>query len=67
VRKEDASLVREIESALGDSSRHDEIRAVLRKQTVRTPSRSFKDLLVSAPLGDIELDRPRDFGRELDL
>ena len=67
VRKEDASLVREIASALGDPSRHDETRAVLRKQIVRTPSRSFKDLLASAPLEDIELDRPRDFSRELDL
>lgn len=67
VRKEDASLVREIASALGDPSRHDETRAILRKQITRSPSKSFKALLASAPLGDIELDRPRDFGREIDL
>lgn len=67
VRKEDASLVREIANALADPSRHDETCAILRKQVARAPSRSFKDLLASAPLEDIEVDRPRDFGREIDL
>ena len=67
VRKEDASLVREIANALGDPSRHDETCAILRKQIVRSPSKSFKALLASAPLEDIDLDRTRDLGREIDL
>lgn len=67
VRKEDASLVREIASALGDPSRHDETCAALRKQIVRSPSKSFKALLASAPLEDIDLNRTRDLGREIDL
>ena len=67
VRKEDASLMREIASALGDPSRHDETCAILRKQIVRSPSKSFKALLASVPLEDIDLDRTRDLGREIDL
>ncbi|MCR9193066.1 MAG: hypothetical protein NXI01_10590, partial [Gammaproteobacteria bacterium] len=67
VRKEDASLVREIASALGDPARHNATRVILHKHITRSPSRSFKDLLASAPLEDIDVDRPRDFGRKLDL
>jgi hypothetical protein len=62
VRKEDVSLVREIASALGDPSRHDATRAVLRDQITRLPSKSFKALLANAPLEGIDLDRPKDFG-----
>ncbi|MHC0055328.1 hypothetical protein [Phaeovulum veldkampii] len=67
VRKEDASLVREIANALGDPARHDATRAILRQKITRSPSKSFKALLASAPLEGIELDRPSDFGREIDL
>lgn len=67
VRKEDANLVREIASALGDPARHDAACATLRQHITRQPSKSFKELLSSAPLEGIELDRPRDFGREIDL
>ena len=67
VRKEDASLVREIASALGDPARHAATRAILRQQITRSPSNRFQALLASAPLEDIELDRSSDFGREIDL
>jgi hypothetical protein len=67
VRTDDASLVRDIASALGDPSRQDATRAILRNQITRSPSKSFKALLASAPLEGIELDRPSDFGREIDL
>jgi hypothetical protein len=67
VRKEDASLVREIAKALGDPSRHDATCVTLRKQIMRQPCKSFKELLASAPLEGIELDRQSDFGREINL
>ena len=66
VRKEDASLVREIASALRDPSRHEATRSVLRKHITPSPAKSFKALLASAPLADIELDRSTDSSREND-
>ena len=66
VRKEDADLVRGIASALRDPSRHEATRAVLRKHITPSPAKSFKALLASAPLADIELDRSTDSSREND-
>lgn len=67
VRKEDASLMREIACALSDPSRRETTRSALNKQITTSPAKSFKVLLASAPLDDIELDRQTDFGREDDL
>lgn len=66
VRKEDADLVRGIASALRDPSRHEATRSVLRKHITPSPAKSFKALLASAPLADIELDRSTDSDREND-
>lgn len=63
VRKEDAALVREIASALVDSERDTETRAILREKIAAPHSGGLKALLASAPLEEIDLERPRDFGR----
>ncbi len=67
VRKEDASLVRRVASALSDPSRQAEARRLLRQRFVEPPKASLKALLASAPLDGIELDRSRDPGRDVDL
>lgn len=67
VRKEDASLVRCVASALSDPSRQAEARRVLRQRFVEPPKVSLKALLAAAPLDGIELDRSRDPGRDVDL
>lgn len=67
VRKEDANLVREVASALGDPDRQEEARAILREKIAPRRGRGFKALLASAPLDGIDLDRSRDFGREIEL
>ncbi len=67
VRKEDAELVRALASALGDPERRQATRAVIREQVAPAPRRGLKELLAAAPLDGIELDRPRDVGREVDV
>jgi hypothetical protein len=67
VRKEDASLVRRVASALSDPSRQAEARRLLRQRFVEPPKVSLKALLASAPLDGIELGRSRDPGRDVDL
>ncbi len=61
-RKDDAALVREIASALVDSERDTETRAILREKIAAPHSGGLKALLASAPLEGIDLERPRDFG-----
>jgi hypothetical protein len=67
VRKEDASLVRRVASALSDPSRQAEARMLLRQRFVEPPRVSLKALLASAPLEGIDLERSRDPGRDIDL
>jgi hypothetical protein len=67
VRKEDASLVRSVASALSDPSRQAEARRLLRQRFVEPPGVSLKALLASAPLDGIDLDRSPDPGRDVDL
>lgn len=67
VRKEDASLVRRVASALSDPSHQAEARRLLRQRFVEPPKVSLKALLASAPLDGIDLDRSRDPGRDVDL
>lgn len=64
VRREDAGLVRDVASALGDPAREAETRAILRERVSPTRAGGLKALLAAAPLDGIDLDRPRDFGRE---
>ncbi len=67
VRKEDASLVRRVASALCDPSRQAEARRLLQQRFIEPPKVSLKALLASAPLDGIDLDRSRGPGREVDL
>jgi hypothetical protein len=67
VREEDAPLVRAVAAALADPGRAAEARALLRGRFAPAPARSLKDLLASAPLEGVTLDRPRDAGRAVDL
>ena len=67
IRKEDASLVRHVASALSDPSRQAEARRFLRQRFVKPPKVSLKALLASAPLEGISLKRSRDLGRDIDL
>jgi hypothetical protein len=67
VRKEDASLVRSVVTALSDPSRESETRAMLRERFGGSKAAGLKALLVSAPLEGIDLSRQRDFGRDVEL
>lgn len=67
VRKDDAALVREVATALGDPERETETRAILREKIATPRLSGFKALLASAPLEDIDLERSRDLGRDVAL
>jgi hypothetical protein len=67
VRGEDAPLVRAVAAALADPARAAAARALLRGRFAPTPARSLKDLLVSAPLDGVGLERSRDAGRAVAL
>lgn len=67
VRKDDAALVRGVASALADPDREVETRALLRQRFAEPPAKGLKALLASAPLEGIDLERPRDVGRAVDL
>ena len=64
VRKEDVALVRDVATALVDPEHGTETRAILRERIAASRSGGFKALLASAPLEGIDLERPRDFGRD---
>jgi len=63
VRKEDVALVRDVATALVDPERETETRAVLRERIATPRSGGLKALLASAPLEGVDLEHPRDFGR----
>ena len=67
IRKEDAGLVRSVASALSDPARQAEARLFLRQRFVEPPKMSLKALLASAPLEDIDFERSRELGRDIDL
>ncbi len=64
VRKEDAALVRDVGTALVDPERETETRTILRERIAGPCAGGFKTLLASAPLEGIDLERPRDVGRD---
>ena len=64
IRKEDASLVREVATALVDPERETETRAILREKIAAPRPGRLKTLLASAPLHGIDLERSRDVGRD---
>lgn len=67
VRKDDVALVRNVAKALLDPDRESETRAILRERIAGSCSGGLKELLASAPLEGIDLERPRDFGRDAAL
>ena len=67
IRKEDASLVRDVATALVDPERETETRAILREKIAAPRSGGLKALLASAPLDGIDLEHPRDIGRDTTL
>ena len=67
VRKEDAGLVRTLAAALTDPLRQEMARTLLRQEFSEPRQGSLKDLLASAPLDGIELERARDAGRDINL
>ena len=67
VRKDDASLVRDVAAALSDPARQAATRTLLRQRFIKPPQVSLKTLLASAPLDGIDLDRSPDLGREVEV
>jgi len=67
VRKEDASLVRQVAAALSDPARQAAARALLHRRFTEPAGLSLKALLASAPLEGIDLERGQDLGRDVDL
>ncbi|MBI5503596.1 MAG: hypothetical protein HY899_02260, partial [Deltaproteobacteria bacterium] len=67
VHKDDAALVRNVVNALADPEQESEARALLRERFAERPVVGLKALLAAAPLEDIDLARPRDLGRAVDL
>lgn len=66
VRKEDAGLIRRVAGALTDPDRAVQARVLLHREFGGASTRGLKALLASAPEG-IDVDRPYDMGREIDL
>lgn len=67
VQQDDAGLVKSVVRALGDPRTAAELRMILRARFTKPAQAGLKALLASAPLEGVDLDRPRDVGRELDL
>ncbi|MFO0988341.1 MAG: hypothetical protein U1F37_13390 [Alphaproteobacteria bacterium] len=66
VRQDDVPLVKGVVAALADPARERETRALLRERFGDAGAGGFKALLASAPLEGIDLDRKRDFGRDVE-
>jgi hypothetical protein len=67
VRSEDAPLLRAVAAALADPGQAAEARALLLRRFTPRPAHSLKNLIESAPLEGIDLDRQRDMGRAVEL
>jgi hypothetical protein len=67
VRKDDASLIRDIAAALSDSARQTAARAFLQQCFSKRSTLNLKALLASAPLEGIVLERSCDSGRDADF
>jgi hypothetical protein len=64
-REEDAALLRAVAAALADPAQAAVTRAHLLARFA--PAGGLKALLATAPLDGLELDRPRESGRDIDL
>lgn len=67
VLKDDAVLVKSVARALGNPKMAAEARAILKARFTKPAQAGLKALLASAPLAGVDLERPRDMGREIDL
>lgn len=67
VRECDADLIRDVAKALRDPERARATRTLLCENIANRSNVDLKALLFSPPLEGIDLERPRDFGREIDL
>jgi len=67
VRKDDATLVRNVVRALSSPEQEQTARALLREHFGSSPAEGLKALLAAAPLEGIDLSRKRDLGRDVDL
>lgn len=66
-RAQDVPLLRRVASALTDESSAPDARALLQRSFAPAAAPSLKALLAAAPLEGIDLDRPRDLGRDVEL
>jgi hypothetical protein len=67
VSKEDRELIRGAAEALRDPQRQAQARATLRQTVAKPPVKDLKALLAGGPPGDLDLERVRDFGRDIEL
>ena len=67
LRKDDAALIRGVVKALNDPDQRSEVRALLRDRFATGSTTGLKALLAAAPLKGIDLERDRDFGRDVEL
>ena len=67
VSRDDAGLVRDVAAALSDPERQAATRTLIRQRFGAPAPVGLKALLASAPLDDIDLERDRDVGRDVDL
>lgn len=66
VRGDDAELIRSVATALRDPDRHAATRSLLRDRLGAPRPRGFKELLASCPV-DLDVGRPRDLGRDIEI
>ncbi|MBM3569077.1 MAG: hypothetical protein FJX46_10020 [Alphaproteobacteria bacterium] len=64
---EDAALLRGVAKALVDPARRLQVKLALTQQLAGQGKIGLKALLAAAPFGDLEFERPRDFGRKIAL
>ena len=66
VGRDDVEIIRTVAAALRDPDRHAATRALLRDRLGAPRPRGFKELLASCPV-DLDLDRSRDLGRDVEI
>jgi hypothetical protein len=67
VLKDDAPLVRGVVKALNDPDQRSEVRNLLRDRFGVAKATGLKELLAAAPLEGINLERDRDYGRDIEF
>jgi hypothetical protein len=65
VRRRDAALLRRIARSLADPDEGEDLRRILKTHASKRVG--LKALLAMAPLEGVDLERPRDLGRKVEL